>query len=560
MSTAPANQTPNAPAPLIRYNFLEEDRKKDRYRWLIFIPAMGVSAIFHGLLFAVMFFLVSGPPNATKNEISMEEIDELKKKVEDSKMESEPPPKEENNVEEEEPIPEMKEDPLTVTDIDPEALEPGQEINYDVDRKADVSVPGLVNPDEPVVVFNGMENVQPSSIAAPKGFGGPGQGEGGFQLPGINATEGENLGGYGMFGSKIKPGSFFGRSGATRERALIEGGGTKATEAAVAAGTAWLIRVQSLDGGWRINGPFPNAGSRTGRESEIAGTALGLLPFLGAEHTHRPKKVNPNDKPIDRSLKFLVSRQDPRTGYFGGRMYAHALATIAICEDYGLTQDPYYARPAQMAVNYLVSAQHSEGGWRYGPNQKGDTSVTGWCVMALKSAKMAGLRVPDITFKKAVHFLDSVCDPKNEGYGYTSKGSRPTMTAVGLLCRQYLQGWGHKNLRMIKGISNLKRYPPGKMRNMYYYYYATQVMHHFGHEDWKAWNEVMRADLVKRQDKSKDPRVSGSWSPVGDRHAGAGGRLMETSLCLLTLEVYYRYLPLYYREAGERQQKLLGGT
>ncbi len=558
MSTSTVSANPIPQPPLIRYNVLEEERNKERFGWLNFIPAMGVSAVFHGLLFAVFFFLVNGPSTIANGEYSLVDIENLKKIVEDSKVEPQNDPgQKEDNLAEKEDI------PLTVTDVNPDALEPSLDINFpDVMKKAEISSPGKLNEDEPVGVFNGSEFVVPSSIPPPKGFGGPGQGEGGFQLPGLNGKFGGLGGGYGLEGSRLKPGSFIeGRSAATKERALLLHKGTPESEAAVAAGLSWLIRVQSLDGAWRINGAFPNPGNLPPRESEIGGTAFGLLPFLGAGFTHQPKKGNPYDKPIARALKFLISRQDPRTGYYGGRMYAHALATIAMCEDYGLTQDPYYARSAQMAVNYLVSAQHSEGGWLYGPNQKGDTSVIGWCVMALKSAKMAGLRVPDITFKKAVRYLDSVCDRNNEGYGYTSKGSRTTMTAVGLLCRQYLQGWGHKNLRMIQGINNhLKKNPPGKTRNIYYYYYATQVMFHFGHEDWIAWNKVMREDLIKRRDRSKNPKTSGSWSPVGDRYAGAGGRLMETSLSILTLEVYYRYLPLYYREAGERQQKLLSGT
>src|SRR5262249_29460610 len=169
----------------------------------------------------------------------------------------------------------------------------------------------------------------------------------------------------------------------------------------------------------------------------------------------------------------------------------------------------------------------------------------------LKSAQMAGLYVPDTTMKKAVRFLDEVCDTGSdrEGYGYTGPGSTPTMTAVGLLCRQYLQSWGPKNVRMINGVENIKRLPPAAAKNMYYYYYATQVMHHFGGDEWKKWNQKMRDHLIATQDKSNGA-MSGSWSSAGEHHCA--GRLMATSLSLLTLEVYYRHLPLYYRDRGEK--------
>jgi hypothetical protein len=135
------------------------------------------------------------------------------------------------------------------------------------------------------------------------------------------------------------------------------------------------------------------------------------------------------------------------------------------------------------------------------------------------------------------------------------------MSSVGLLSRQYLQSWGNQNLRMIKGVNNviMKNQATGG-KSIYYHYYATQVMHHFGNEPWKEWNTKMRDFLVKSQDRSPG-KYNGSWDSKGDPHSAAGGRLMYTSLALLTLEVYYRHLPLYYREMNDpNQQRLLTGS
>jgi len=174
-------------------------------------------------------------------------------------------------------------------------------------------------------------------------------------------------------------------------------------------------------------------------------------------------------------------------------MYAQALATIALAEAYGLTKDADIKDVTQRAVKFIVDAQHSEGGWRYALGEAGDTSVTGWNVMALVAARMAGLDVPDASLRRVQRYLNGCCDASNDGYGYVGLGSTPSMSAVGLLCREYLQAWGPQNLRLIKGIqSNLKPYPPGNMKNMYYYYYATEVMHHFGGRAWKEWNDKMR--------------------------------------------------------------------
>ena len=72
-------------------------------------------------------------------------------------------------------------------------------------------------------------------------------------------------------------------------------------------------------------------------------------------------------------------------------------------------------------------------------------------------------------------------------------------------------------------------------------------------EVWEAWNPKMRDLLIAQQDKGTTPgkqHQMGSWSPKDDAHGAVGGRLMQTALSTLTLEVYYRHLPLYRRDMG----------
>ena len=238
-------------------------------------------------------------------------------------------------------------------------------------------------------------------------------------------------------------------------------------------------------------------------------------------------------------------------------MYSHGLATIAMCEAYGLTSDPRIKSSAQMGINYILSAQDpAGGGWRYAVRTAGDTSVTGWQVMALKSGQMAGLSVPRAALKKVEKYLDT-CETssKGGGYGYMpNTGEARAMTAVGGLCRQYL-GVNPRNPSLIGTIKKIKQTPPGS-GDVYYEYYATQVMHHMGGEAWSFWNlgpdgtgkTGIRDTLIARQDKGAGGRTGQKGSFDGNDHVG--GRLGATSLCLLSLEVYYRHLPLYRRDMG----------
>jgi hypothetical protein len=244
-------------------------------------------------------------------------------------------------------------------------------------------------------------------------------------------------------------------------------------------------------------------------------------------------------------------------------MYDHAIATIALCEAFGMTNDPKLKAPAQLATNYIIKAQHSAGGWRYSPGTAGDTSVTGWQIQALKSAMLANLSVPKEVPIKASSFLDQVSggqgSQKGATYGYTDGNGSASMAAVGLLCRQYL-GWGPKNPKLTAGVEFLKMTPPRKDKNdpraldMYYYYYATQVVHFYGGPDWhEFWNPKMRDWLLDLQVKA-NPQNEGSWNPDGGHTGAAGGRLVTSCLALLTLEIYYRHLPLYKRDAGAMEK------
>jgi hypothetical protein len=321
-----------------------------------------------------------------------------------------------------------------------------------------------------------------------------------------------------------------------KERALRDGA-TAESEAAVDRGLEWLVRVQSNDGRWKLDGPFPDKGNA----NDAAGTALGLLPFLGAGCTHKTGK---HRKTVDAGLRRLLEFQDRETGSFSRDMYAHGLCMLAVCEACGMTDDPALKKAAQRAVDWTVRAQHGGGGWRYQPGQAGDTSVTTGQVVALKAATLAGLEVPKATLRKAATYLDNVLDGSTEGYGYVGPNPTPTMTAAALLCRETLQEWDARNKRLGRGIVNFVKpnYPTLNRKDIYYHYYATQTMHRYGGADWKAWNEKMRDLLVNTQEKDDAGDTKrGSWSPAGDNWGRTGGRLMQTSLSVLTLEVYYRY-------------------
>jgi hypothetical protein len=463
---------------------------------------------------------------------------------------------------------------LTQTDIGMDSQTP---YNLDVERSGeDVVVPGVVDPTQAVGVPDAPADAPRNNVPLPPGSGG-GLGGALANLDNAAAIGGLSSSLGGMGGSYLGN-QFAGRSAGTRERMLNDQGGNSVSEAAVAKGLEWLALHQSQDGRWSLHEFYQHAREKprpagkvfrcnceagTANRNDVAATGFGLLPFLGAGITHKPGKPTQKDysKTVEGAINWLIGKQS-QDGSYSGDMYAHGIATIAMCEAYGLTSDPRIKLSAQRAINFIVYAQDSAGGgWRYSPKQAGDTSVTGWQLMALKSGQMAGLSVPKNTLKLAERFLDSV-ETTDKGASAADKGGsfsylpgQPpsiTMTSVGLLCRQY-SGIGPKNPALQNGVKKLREQPPSKNHNIYYLYYATQVMHHMQGDSWRFWNLGPNGDgkggirdtLIALQDKGttpQHPHQAGSWG------GSQGGRIMATSLSLLCLEVYYRHLPLYRRD------------
>jgi hypothetical protein len=378
-------------------------------------------------------------------------------------------------------------------------------------------------------------------------------------------------------------GAFKGRGG---HRNLRTGGGgkTKADDA-VDDALKWLAAHQSADGGWegagfnlwcdgkRIQGPGPDGLGKAGHDPGLTG--LALLAFLGAGYTNRGE--HPFAKVVGNGLRYLKNVQDPE-GCFGPRasqhyVYNHAIAALAMVEAYGMTGSAIYKGPAQKALDFIAIARNPYFAWRYGikPGDN-DTSVTGWMMMALKSAKLINnhdkksgksesLTIDEEAFDGIRTWVDKVTDEYGRA-GYLSKGSGPartpdmvdkfpgdkseSMTGVAMLARIFLGEDPKKSDLIKKGadlcVQHLPQWDEGAGTiDMYYWYYATLAMYQVGGEPWRKWNEALKTAVIDTQRKDTDYCMyKGSWNPL-DPWGPDGGRVYSTATCALCLEVYYRY-------------------
>jgi hypothetical protein len=351
-------------------------------------------------------------------------------------------------------------------------------------------------------------------------------------------------------------------------RRSSQAGTLQATEKAVMAGLEWLKRHQSPDGSWSAQGFSSTCDASLGSACTGGGnrafdpgvTGLALLAFLGAGYD--PRSTGPYLDTVRMGLKYLKNIQDAE-GCFGptadGRhTYAHACATTAMCEAYASSKQLPWRKSAEQAVGYIQACQNPGRGWRYG-KQPGDddASVTGWMLMALASAKDAGIPIDESRAKEGLAFLDSVTDLDSGRIGYIKTGERPvrpegsaakwppteseSLTALGVSSQIFHGRW--ESPMWIAGAELLSKKPPvwdeakGSI-DMYYWYWGTLAMFQLGGPRWERWNTSLKAVAIDHQ--VKHGCAAGSWDPK-DPWGDEGGRVYSTALMTLCLESYYRY-------------------
>ena len=527
-----------------------EEELFDKPGWLTEMPYWAVSAILHIILILIIGAIVMGKTQL-KAEKNIDMIAKLKKK---------PPkydPKKKRDLKRTPKIlnPKIIKEPVIKRKID--------EVTTDIPKGTDL---------------NNLSNVNQNSTM-------------------VNDAIGVGGGAAGAYGHRYGKGS------------LIREGGSEGTESAVLAALEWLYRHQDADGGWKAAG-FNNASVRERRgpsanrdakrypkdtgweENDIGVTALAILAFTGFGHTHMDGEYDHFVDCLKKAVKYMLKSQTMRTGdpakdgrYGSGDseqwIYNHSIATMAMAELLLMSNDFKLKRSAKEATKLCLRAQNDGRGWRYGikPGDN-DTSVTGWMVLALKTAKQCRLGVPKQEFQNAFGgalkwFEYATASNGRTGYNVPGdEGSRlakghpdpypfskdlSCMSAVGVLCRLFA-GQSRKEGSIRSGVDILNQQPPmwreqkGRSLssiNIYYWYYATYAMFQFGGKPWQVWNQKMQRALVDTQRaeyKDDSPEVDGSWDPIGEWGI-SGGRVYSTALGAMTLEVYYRF---------ERQQEGIG--
>ena len=384
------------------------------------------------------------------------------------------------------------------------------------------------------------------------------------------------------------------RTRSDRSRWISRYGGSRGSEDAVAAGLDWLARHQAADGSWSnycLGDEDPRSRCEkdgppctlAGDKYEMAQTGLALLAFQAGGHYYFNK--NTYSAAVRKGLDWMISRQQPdgalvsatplptgvelpsggHSRYHRSYMYDHGIATFALAEacavaaDQNQEPDNRYMEAARRAVRFIESQQHTDGSWRYNDNfdEPGDSSVAGWQVLALKSAKEAGIPPTRKCVAKIRGFFHRLETGEN-GRTWYQRLPRPVpplieteaTTGIGMLVRQFLLD--EADAPMVReAAAYLARYAEEKWgdhvaevaevaeeRDFYLWYNCTLAMYQVGGRHWARWNAAIRDTILPLQ--RIDGCARGSWDPIS-KWGKTGGRIYSTALAVLTLEVYYRY-------------------
>jgi squalene cyclase len=329
---------------------------------------------------------------------------------------------------------------------------------------------------------------------------------------------------------------------------LRSGGGKDMTEAAIMKGLNWLKSVQDEDGGWGKKDKDDQGKTVTGQKASPvyrdAMTGMALLAYLG----HCELQDSPTFGPtVQKGIDFLTSTPPDKSvgaGNYGS--YSHPIRAYALCEAYTMTKIPKLKEYAKRAAEFVIKGQNESGGWAYGygkgPVAHTDLSVTGWNIQALKAAALTGIPIDglDESMDKAVAYTKR-CQDKSGKFAYKEgSGGKPSLTGTGVLCLQIWKNASSKEAQLGLDwiIANQKK--EWKQIDVYEWYYHAQACFQAtgvsgGSKYWRAWNKEFQQIVCGAQ------ASDGHW-PHG-KHFHGDTDIYRTTMTILMLEVYYRYMP-----------------
>lgn len=243
------------------------------------------------------------------------------------------------------------------------------------------------------------------------------------------------------------------------------------------AGLAWLALHQADDGHFGDRAAHQRCtelGHTTScvekaMRNDLAATALAVIAFLDFRDQDPAGHFEPT---LSRAVAWLRGRVRP-DGTFGVHGYPAGIALMALGQAASSSGEVELAKQLGAAWLVYTPLAGPVGGFRYKPHQGGDLSVTGWFVQGYEAAREAEVATPNALRVGLDRFVTSVWS-EGPSFGYTKKGRRPTLDAVGMLSLMILRDEIDEKLRRDWTV-HLARTDRGKRLDLYSLYYDVRM-------------------------------------------------------------------------------------
>ncbi len=304
----------------------------------------------------------------------------------------------------------------------------------------------------------------------------------------------------------------------------------------------YLANTQEGDGCWS---------GTTGERPAIA--ALSVMALLSTGEDPNFGKYSKN---VRSALRFIISKQNPQTGYIPENMYVHGFCMLALAEAYGAVNDELLWNEAdtaeesrrsigealELAVRLAVTAQKTNPlkGWRYGPKETtADTSIVGAVLMGLLAARNAGINVPDECIDGALNYMKSMTSVEAGSVAYADLAFDTAPARPAIACLVFSIGKRHDwpELKAVKDFLGQRLDPQDVNYGFpeYQRYYQAQALFQANYDGWKSWNAGLISHFRELQ------------TPEGQIGTAMHGPAYSTAMSMLALALNFRFLPIYER-------------
>ncbi len=252
--------------------------------------------------------------------------------------------------------------------------------------------------------------------------------------------------------------------------------------AAIKLGLEWLTKQQNETSGY-FSDKLPHTN-----------TALACLALLAHGHL---KNTSEYKAYLRKGVLSFCNAEKPQKGYYfsEGRMYSHALVSLALSEAYGTLEAPeeneLVKSVLEKTIQHIVDAQNKKegdlkfGGWRYKPKvEDADLSVSALQILALHSAKNNQIAIPLDCWEDASTYVRNSFSKKSKSFAYHGGGGGSNaMRSAGVVAMNLLKLIYSKEdvSKITQSASYLLKYKPNsKIKHFwytsYYMYTAASIL------------------------------------------------------------------------------------